>query len=161
MLFPTDENANGYHGPQQSSSSAPSNTGRPSGRAAADAHFALLYNPQASRQWRGGEQRQDFTQQRQLVGTGLLFEAQHNEAWGLFGRVLSDIGQVEISGDQHAAFPLADRYDLRVGRAGKLLLINCYGVVSGPGQQGRGFDGKVLVELESHTTASAKGKISS
>lgn len=74
--------------------------------------------------------------------------AKNDDAEELGGWIGPDVGEVEIEGDESAAFVLADGRDTGIGSASEILDENVNGIVPGFVEENHENRGKVLVELE-------------
>lgn len=134
---------------------------RGSRASAADADLVPLNDPQPASNGIRVKERQNFPEERDLVGPGLFFKAHHEKPRGSFWRIAANVGEVEVGGDERAALALANRHNLRVGSASQALAEDVGCVVPGLAQNRYKIRGQVLINFEPHAGAPANGRTSS
>ena len=90
--------------------------------------------------------RKDLKHPRLILGR----RAHDDEPLIVARRIAANVGEAQVEGDETSGFPLNDRGELRIGRAGQLLLVHGLRIMTG-GTEGIGdFYRKILINFEAH-----------
>ena len=97
----------------------------------ADTNTSWLYDPQAVDRWLVADQCQSAFQDRKRVFDALSLRPQNPDATVTRGRVLSDIGEVEIQSNQNSIFVQTNVKDRCVRVTSEALFVDGLSVVAG------------------------------
>ena len=92
--------------------------------------FDECRDPKPSRQWFSTEQRNNASQDRERRLPALVPESQHDDALVLRWWICTNIGEIQIQGNECTSFMSADANDFLVTSSAQALIVDRYGVVT-------------------------------
>ena len=95
-----------------------------------DANLRFVGDPKPSCQWFSTEQRNKASQDRERRLPALVPESQHDDALVLRWWICTNIGEIQIQGNECTSFMSADANDFLVTSSAQALLVDRYGVVT-------------------------------
>jgi len=113
-----------------------------------NADLFRLHNPEPANGTLRLREGKGVTQEKRDGSDVLLVRTQHDDTWHRAWSILTDVGEVEVEGDENAILASADGEKRSVSRTPEAFLLNRGDIDTAfTGERGR-FAGQVLVELE-------------